>query len=283
MQQGTDDSSHGLFTTFAPRHNSPGFAVITEKTRIMTHTWSTNPVTPSATGGYRILHIFWDKDDQTLLALGTEQTKSSVHLLAIANIAKRGDPKFQRLATFPDLRQESITSSMIATSIYSSAAQDFVLVTSIDAGTVRLFRVPLISVVDSFQSSSRDVSGKLPLLKTEPRPTVDVNVRNAQDNPPSVISKPIMSTVKVDAPQVLLQKDDSNPVEEVTQENATPAIAEKIDSSPRQVNTLLRSPSILLPPTLPLLVERLLRYLPLPSFELPVTKGKKRVHWTSVS
>ena len=143
MQQGTDDLSHGLFTTFAPRHNSPGFAVITEKTKIMTHTWSTNPVTPSATGGYRILHIFWDKDDQTLLGLGTEQTKNLVHLLAITNIAKRGDPKLQSLATFPDLRQESITSSMIATSIRSYTAQNCVLITSIDAGTVRLFRVPL--------------------------------------------------------------------------------------------------------------------------------------------
>jgi hypothetical protein len=144
MQQGTDDLSHGLFTTFAPRHNSSGFAVITEKTRIMTHTWGTNPVPLSVTRGYRILHIFWDKDDQTLLALGTEQTKNLVRLLAITNIAKRGDPKIESLATFPDLRQESITSSIIATSIYSYAAQDFVLVTSIDAGTVRLFRVPLM-------------------------------------------------------------------------------------------------------------------------------------------
>lgn len=98
----------------------------------------------SATGDYRILHIFWDKDDQTLLALGTKQTKNLVHLLAITNIAKRGDPKIQSLATFPDLRQESITSSMIATSIHSSVPQDCVLVTSFDAGTVRLFRVPLM-------------------------------------------------------------------------------------------------------------------------------------------
>lgn len=108
--------------------------------------WKAESLPTSSTGRYRILHIFWDTNDRTLLAFGTEQTRSLIHLLAITNVAKRSDPKFESLERFPDLREDSITSGSFALAIDGPTGQDCLFITTIDrieTGTVRLFRVPL--------------------------------------------------------------------------------------------------------------------------------------------
>ncbi|KAF3001347.1 hypothetical protein E8E13_006070 [Curvularia kusanoi] len=155
---GNNDLSHGLLTAFTPFSQTPGFTVVTEKTRVMSYMWQNDvgtdnwkaySLSTSSTGRYRILHIFWDTDDRTLLALGVEQSRSLIHLLAITNVAKRSDPKFESLATFPDLREESVTSGLFTLAIDGSTGQDCLFITTIDrtdrieTGPVRLFRVPL--------------------------------------------------------------------------------------------------------------------------------------------
>ena len=119
--------------------------------------------------------------------------------------------------------------------------------------------------------------------KLQSQPVVDVITRDVQGNFPIITGEPTAPTVKANALPISLLKEGSTSASDELEGDVKQLAVEKIESPPRQAKDSLRSSGMTLPPSLPLLVDKVLQYLPMPYIEPPIPEGKIRVRWKSVS
>jgi hypothetical protein len=136
--------------------------------------------------------------------------------------------------------------------------------------------------VDTIGSPEEEASDQSPITEMRSQHIADVFVQDAQDKLPSLINEPTAPNVNADAPPTISQKGGSKSTDNEPKEEVTSLLAEEDGTFPRQMNNSLPSFAVTLLPSLPLLVERVLRYLPLPYVEPPIPEGNIRVRWKSV-
>lgn len=121
-------------------------------------------------------------------------------------------------------------------------------------------------------------------LGTEMRsqPVANAVTRDEQDKIPNRSSEPTAPTDKADEPLIVSKKGNIRPVNDGLGGELIPLAAQKNRSCLRQVETSLPNFGITLPPSLPLLVDKVLRYLPISHIEPSIPEGKIRVRWISV-
>jgi hypothetical protein len=118
--------------------------------------------------------------------------------------------------------------------------------------------------------------------KMHSQPVAYANTQNEQDKVSSGNSEPTAPTVKADALLTTSQKRSSKPTSDELERESTNLAAQETGCFQRKVNCSLPDFAMTLPPSLPLLIDRILQYLPIPYVEPSIPEGKIRVRWVSV-
>jgi hypothetical protein len=141
-----------------------------------------------------------------------------------------------------------------------------------------------ISQVDSksaepIRDSEEEAGKQPPIPEKQSRSIEDAFVRDAQDEFPVELTAP---NINDDRPPTISQKGESKPTDIESEEKVASLTSKEDKTFPLQVNNVVHTSAITFPLTLPLLVGQVLRYIPQPNFELPISEGKTRVRWISV-
>jgi hypothetical protein len=136
-----------------------------------------------------------------------------------------------------------------------------------------------VEPVDTIANTSKEANEHS--LGTEMR-LQPVAYRDEQGKVPLRSSELTAPTIKADAPLTVWKKGNIRPVNDEIGGKLIPLTVQKNRSCLQQVEALLPNFGITLPPSLPLLVDKVLRYLPIPHIEPSIPETKVRVRWISV-
>ena len=139
-----------------------------------------------------------------------------------------------------------------------------------------------VKPVDPIGNTTKEASEHPLSTELKSQPAVDFILRDVQDKFTGQFSKPTAPTVKDGAPLTVSQKGNNQPVSDELEEEVGFLAAKKHGTFQRQLKFPMHNYTMTFPLSLPLLVDRILRYLPVPYIEPPIPEGKIRVRWISV-
>lgn len=146
--QGQDDIVQSLFTSFCPYNRSWAFALVSQEKRLISRDLNPKRTTQKPAGGFRLLQILLDPEDQEIFAFGTKEANSNLQLLAIPASDDKPDltiaiAKKEIAEKLKGMTHQSRFIAAINTRPTGAGPQRHLLLAVMEGSTIRIVRVKL--------------------------------------------------------------------------------------------------------------------------------------------
>jgi len=139
IDDGSHDTSAGLFTSFAPHRQTKACTVLSQEKEIITQSLDTPQRVQHRIGGYQLLKILMSKEDDRIICFGTREANYDLWLLVISLPKPRRSIKVEEIEKLPGIDPSSEFSASIFQA--DSNSDLYVLVASLD-GRIYQVKIP---------------------------------------------------------------------------------------------------------------------------------------------